>query len=412
MIERVAYGYESSFAESESAAPRSLEQVVETFRKWLHLPDPGALYVTLATVAANRMPGDPVWLLLVAASSGGKTETLFALSGLDEVAPAATLTESALLSGVPKKEHAAGAKGGLLRQIGDYGILTLKDFGSVLSMHRDARAAVLAALRELYDGSWDRPIGSDGGKVLHWEGKLGLIAGVTSVVDTHHGVMDALGSRFAQYRIDVADRKKQARRSLSHRSSAQIMRGELREAVTGFFGGLELPEEPPDLTEDEVERLVTLADFVTIARSPVERDTRNTREIELVPDAEAPGRFVGMLAALLEGLRLIGVDEETRWSLVVKVAFDSMPAQRRQVIELLARRDEAAKTAEVGTSLGLPTSTAKRTLEDLAAHGILERQKQGEGSTSPDLWRLTDGKRAEYAAAVAGPQIDEEDIPF
>ena len=29
-----------------------------------------------------------------------------------------------------------------------------QDFGSVLSMHREARAAVLAALREVYDGSW------------------------------------------------------------------------------------------------------------------------------------------------------------------------------------------------------------------------------------------------------------------
>jgi hypothetical protein len=138
-----------------SGPARELADVVNTFRKWLHLPDPGALYVALATVVANRLPGDPIWLLLVGASSSGKTEVLVSLAGLEEIEPAATLTEAALLSGVPRKDVAAGASGGLLRKIGDYGILTLKDFGSVLSMHRDARAGVLAALRECYDGAWD-----------------------------------------------------------------------------------------------------------------------------------------------------------------------------------------------------------------------------------------------------------------
>ena len=36
------------------------------------------------------------------------------------------------------------------------------------------------------------------------------------------------------------------------------------------------------------------------------------REIELVPDSEAPGRIVGALARMLTGLRLIGVDEAKR----------------------------------------------------------------------------------------------------
>ena len=34
----------------------------------MHIPDYGAIYITLATVAANRLPGDPVWLALGAAA--------------------------------------------------------------------------------------------------------------------------------------------------------------------------------------------------------------------------------------------------------------------------------------------------------------------------------------------------------
>jgi len=42
-----------------------------------------------------------------------------------------------------------------LHTMGAFGILLTKDFGSVLSMHRDEQARVLAALREVYDGSWE-----------------------------------------------------------------------------------------------------------------------------------------------------------------------------------------------------------------------------------------------------------------
>ena len=96
---------------------------------------------------------------------------------------------------------ADGAKGGLLREIGDRGLLVVKDFGSILSMYRDARAATLAALREIYDGHWTRIVGSDGGRVLHWEGQVGLVGAVTPALDSYHSVMAALGERFLLVRL-------------------------------------------------------------------------------------------------------------------------------------------------------------------------------------------------------------------
>jgi len=175
------------------------------------------------------------------------------------------------------------------------------------------------------------------------------------------------------------------------------MRTELRDAVSGFFAGIELPDNTEHaLSDADIERLVTLADFVTVARSPVERD-RVSRDIELIPDAEAPGRFVGMLAGLLEGLRLIGLDDETAWRLTVKVAFDSMPAQRRRLIEHLANT-ETTTAPEAAALLGLPTTTVRRTLEDLAAHRVVERESAGKGKA--DVWRLNAEKRLDYAAAT------------
>jgi hypothetical protein len=126
-----------------------------------------------------------------------------------------------------------------------------------------------------------------------------------------------------------------------------------------------------------ISRLVDLADLVSRARSTVIRDSYR-REIELVPDSEAPGRVVGALARVLTGLRLIGVEEAEAWRVTVKTGLDSLPAARLQALEYLLERDEAT-TTDVATELGLPNPTTHRTLGDLTAHGVLERESQGQG---------------------------------
>jgi Bifunctional DNA primase/polymerase, N-terminal len=377
--------------------PCSLEHVLTVFRTWLHLPDAGPVLVTLAVIAANRIESfDPLWVILVGAAGSGKTEALSATTGLDGVHVVATVTEAALLSGTPRKDTAAGASGGLLREIGASGMLVLKDFGSVLSMHRDARAAVLAALRELFDGSWTRVVGVDGGRRLHWEGRLGLLAGATATLDQHHGVMAQLGERFLLYRVSVDDAMAQGRSSLAHHGRERGMRQELAAAVAGLFEGLDLSQ-PPPLTETDTDRLVSLADLVSRARSPVVRDNYR-REVELVPDSEAPGRVVGALARLLTGLRIIGVDDSEAWRITVKTGLDSMPAARRRALELLLGR-ESATTTEIAVVLGLPNSTSHRVLEDLAAHGAIRRQSQGPGKA--DLWLIMPWAADRYAEATS-----------
>jgi hypothetical protein len=366
-----------------------LSTVLAVFQHWLYLPDTDPVVVVLATAAANRLPGDPAWLQLVGPPGGGKTEIVQSIGGLPEVRDAAVITEASLLSGVPKKERESGAKGGLLRELGAYGILVLKDFGSVLSMHRDQRAQLLAALREIYDGSWTRHVGSSGGMTLNWSGKVGMIAGVTPVLDQHHGVMAALGERFCLYRMTVTDADEQARGSLSHFQSETSMRSDLRGAVNALFEGIDTST-APDLSEQDKDLLIALSTFVARSRSGVIRDGYS-REIDMIPESEAPGRLVGVLARMLTGARLIGADSDTAWRITLKAALDSMPAQRLSAIRLLEHRDSAVDTTSIATALGLPTTTARRTLEDLAAHHVLIRSAGGKGNA--DTWTLSEWTR-------------------
>jgi DNA-binding MarR family transcriptional regulator len=386
-----------------SDSPSSeISDVLAAFRRWMHLPDPAPVLVTCGAVAANRVDAfDPTWMILVGAAGSGKTEALSAVSGLDRVHVVATITEAALLSGTPRRETAAGASGGLLRELGASGIVVLKDFGSVLSMPRDARAAVLAALRELYDGSWTRRLGTDGGRTLHWQGRLGLLAGATSVIDQHHAVMAQLGERFLIHRVAVADAPAQARSSVAHHGREREMRRDLAEAVAGLFAGLDLSD-PPALSPADIDRLVALAELVALARSPVVRDSYR-REIELVPDSEAPGRVVGALARLLTGLRLIGAGERDAWAATVKTGLDSIPAARWRALRLLLEV-EAPTTTEVATALGLPNPTAHRVLQDLAAHGVIGRESQGTGRA--DRWWLRRYTAELYRAATSSEKSE------
>lgn len=359
--------------------------LLEVFRRWLHLPDAGAVLAVLGAIAANRLEGDPVWLLLVGPPGGGKSELLAAAGRLHDVHPTGTLTEASLLSGTPKRDTAPDAKGGLLRDIGDFGIILSKDFGSVLSMNRDARAQVLAALREVYDGSWTRHVGTDGGRTLTWTGKVGLIAGCTPHIDRHYAVMGAMGERFALFRLPEVDPDEQARRALAHAGREETMRAELAESVYQLF--LNPLSDPAPLSSDERSALVSFATFAVRARSAVERDGYS-REVELIPEPEAPTRLIVVLERLLAGLDSIGVPRDEAWAVIAKVALDSIPAVRRAVLEVLQTANGAQlQTSTVAETLGYPTGTTRRALEDLAAHGITKRTKEGDGKA--DLYALT-----------------------
>jgi hypothetical protein len=123
----------------------TIYSVIRIFRQWMYLPDGSILLAVFGAYAAFLLTGDPVWLLLIGPSSGGKTQILISLLVLAYTHLASTLTEGGLLSGTPRKERSDGAKGGLLREIGRRGVIILKDFTSTLSMPRDTRTAVMAA---------------------------------------------------------------------------------------------------------------------------------------------------------------------------------------------------------------------------------------------------------------------------
>ena len=209
----------------------------------------------------------------------------------------------------------------------------LKDFTTVLEMRREDRQTILAQLREIYDGRYDKTWGT--GRELRWEGRLGFVAGVTPIIDKHQAAMSILGERFVLFRPIMPDRKQLAMAALKSRGREREMREDLARAMHGFLAarGSAMPE----VSAAVLDRVATVADFVTRARSGVQRDGFR-RELEYAPEPEAPTRFAKVLLSLASGIALAYDSPEItgrELGLVLRVALDCLPLIRHRVIAAL-----------------------------------------------------------------------------
>ncbi|GMM94843.1 bifunctional DNA primase/polymerase [Microbacterium sp. MTN4-26] len=356
-------------AEPERPAPVSLAECHDAFRGWLGIDyDLGALDAVLAAAVIERMDGDPAWLLLVSGSGNAKTETVQSLAGAGAHVVSAIASEGALLSATSKGERSAEATGGLLHQIGSSGILVPKDVTSMLSMDRTARGQVFAALREVYDGHWVRNVGTDGGRALEWKGRIVVIGAVTTAWDRAHAdTIAAFGDRFVVVRMDSSvGRIAAGRKAIGNTGSEEAMRAELAATVAGVLEGADLMAAGPD--DDESARLLAAADLVTLARTAVDVDYRGNVIDSHAP--EMPTRFAKQLAQVFRGAVAIGLARPDALALAIRVARDSMPPLRLEILEDVAANDWTA-LRDVVKRVDKPRSTVDRQLQALHLLGLL-----------------------------------------
>jgi hypothetical protein len=158
-------------------AARTLVETQQVVTKWLRLDDMVPVLVVAATMAANLAAGRPLWLLVVAPASSGKTEIAGTVRDLPYVHVVSELTKSALLSGTGNRDRSSDATGGLMRQVGEFGVLLAKDFTSVLTQNKDARGEALSALREIDRLALGRPDHPDTlttrSSIASWTGQAG-----------------------------------------------------------------------------------------------------------------------------------------------------------------------------------------------------------------------------------------------
>jgi hypothetical protein len=360
----------------------TFKKVKECFGKWLYIEDELVLDVVFATVVANRFLGDPVWLFLISAPGGSKSEILRALGTLEEIYMLSSLTENTLISGLKNKTDPS-----LIPKL-DGKILVIKDFTAILSIHKEARASIIGDLRDAYDGECSKTFGT--GERKSYKSKFGLIAGVTPVIDKHWAVQADLGERFLRFRIRLDNRQKAIERADANAGLEQEMRGELSSVSKTFLSSCEVPPIGDIKVESELsKKIMSLAHLLALGRSRVSRDGRDGT-IDYEPDPEVGTRIAKQLKLLVAGFACIHDQDhinENSYELVRRVCRDTLPSREAKVLQtMFLIREETevfASTQEVGDRSGFPTDTCKKVLEDFRLLQIVERE--GEGKFK---WRL------------------------
>ena len=367
---------------------KSLAAVHEGYLRWFGEDyDLGTLNCVLAAAAAEYLDGDPPWLLVVGGSGAAKTETLMPLTGAGALVVSTISGEAALMSATPQKERADDATGGLLGELGDRGLLVIKDVTSILSMNRDTRALVLAALREIYDGHWSRNVGAEGGRTLRWSGRIVVVGACTTAWDRAHQVISVMGDRFALVRLSSEEHRRaaglQAMRNVNHEKQ---MRGELRTLVAALMG--EAQNGPAgDLGDHELDQLLGLADLVTRGRTPVERDQQGNPAF--AHDPEMPTRYAKQLVQLARGSLLLGMTLPQAMTVAARCAADTLPPLRLRMLGDVAAHPDTP-TADVVKRLQLPRMTVDRGLQELHLLGLLVVDELDLGGRARWIYSLAD----------------------
>jgi hypothetical protein len=342
--------------------------------------DLDAIDVTCAAGACARLTGDPLWLLIISGAGAAKTETVQSLSGAGAQVTSTIASEGALLSASSRQSKARDATGGLLRQLGNSGTLVIKDFTTILSTDRNTRGAVLSAIREVYDGKFERNVGVDGGKTLTWTGRIVVVGACTTAWDTAHSVISVMGDRFVILRIDSTRGRLESGLRAVHNTGDEIkMRAELAEVVGGLIAHANLKE--TRLTEAETEKLVNAANIVTVARTAVDYDQKG--DVSLAHAPEMPTRFAKQLTQIIRGGVAIGLPRIQGMRLAMRCARDSIPPLRLEIM-LDVANNPGTTAGDIHKRIKKPWRTMKRQLDALVMLGALVMEVTTKTETKPD----------------------------
>lgn len=392
---------------------KKLLEIENKISQLLALSDNVVLRVALATYAANSLKDIPVWIMIIAPPSSGKTEILGTMYELPETEVLSDITKSSLLSGVSTREKTENATGGLLLEMGDSGFLIFKDFTSLISLKKDESTNIMSALREVYDGDYSRHFGSDGGSSKKWHGRVGVIAAVTPAIEKHRSTFSTMGDRFLTVRMydDEFIRAEQAKRALSSSGTEKDVRVALQELTASLFEDLEpemvLPSELHTIFHNNIS---SLAQFVAHCRTPVEYSWSG-KEVIQVHKPEGPGRLIKQLLALFKGCIAIGCSLQDGWLNTIRVAMDTIPEQRAIVLESLIKEgnDQVSTLSSLKKVTRLPYGVNRKIVEELYVLRILDAS-HSDSDRLKSFW-LSDSAKKMINALSIQPK-EPEDFSF
>jgi len=397
-----------------------LQDIKNKWEEFIVLKDHYALDMILATLIGNMIiDRDPIWLMLVAPSSGGKTTLLSPIVDIKQVFFVDDLTEKTLLSG-----YKAGGKDNSLLKIISSGVMAFSDFTAILAKNPVSRGEILSQLKLVYDRKVTKYTGT--GKI-NWDGKIGFIGCATADIYYHLESGRSMGERFIYYWMDVpTDQEiamKQSETSISAKDMTDVMKVFYRDyyqSVKEWTDKHGIPE--LKITEEQKERVRRASMFCVAGKATVHTNFKSGK-VDQIPQKASVGRDYKSFEALLLTLQVMwGWEIESKntevkdWmiDIVEKCAYSSINRERRAILEILAQSPKDLSASQIGSSkgLGLEKEGVAIYLAPLFAVGLIKRNT----SSNPYKWFIEDEAIKVFINKVSSsvPQIklkEDEPVP-
>jgi hypothetical protein len=406
------YSYRFTVASSKEKATvnpeanRRLQDFIYKFQSRYSMPDYTAVLIPAIVYCGNKIEGaPPLWMSLVGASSSGKTTAVNYIRDLDRVMELGDVSLAGLLSGAERGDEASG---GILQKVMEHGgwaIFTFKDMTTIASKDSKSMHSVLSAFREIYDGSWERHSGAEGGRHLAFSGKCGLIAGMTPGAARIIHSAQEMGERCLSIQLPaVKDTTfshvvaENAIRNLSMHSTV-VSDEELRDAYVSWIAAHDLSYR--QITQEATARLAGYAQIISSCRVRIERDRKHIIKHE--PDPEYPARAGQQLYLLYVTARALGIGDVASWNIVRNTVSSTMPYERTAATRILTRLLAKKKHATLKEIMELPYAdrsmglhcwtkeeSLRAILEELSFVGVIQSHQPKIGS--PLEYRWGDGE--------------------
>lgn len=360
-------------------------------QKYQYIEDTNIIDVVLAANIATRLKlGDPVWLIIIGASSGGKSQILrpMALTDAEFIHRVDDLTENTFLSAA---QGAGGADLSLLTRIGPKGMIVISDLTVIFSKSPESRQAILSQLRMIYDGEMTKHAGNKA-EPMTWKGYLGVLAGSTPSVYRHFQEVADMGERFIHYRMRDYDAKKATKLALGRKIYGKELDDVLSSLYTEYIKEIVkgADVEKTIITEEVKQRIIDVAYLAEKIRTPVMVDFKGI--VTHIPIAAMPMRVALQLITMAKALMVMrGKDlDENDLTILDWCAYSLANEEKRACLKVFASVlwSKGISTQTMADEIGLNTDITNNILQNLSAVGVVRRS----GSNQQLLWYIGDEK--------------------
>lgn len=342
--------------------------------------------VLYGTVIANRLPGDPLWLHLIAPSGMTKTELISSISDAKNMHPVSNLTSKSLISGSPYGEDPS-----LIPKFNN-GIALIKDLTPLLQAPEIERNAVFGILRDAFDGECSKAFGTKAPK--RFKSKFGIITGVTPIIEAFTESETSLGERFIRYKLDLPsddeEHFKFLQSALDNFTKEDAFRKDLKNIANNCLDyNFDFDIDVPNNIQ---EKILWLAIWISTIRGTIYRE-KFSKEVLFAPIKELATRVSKQLNKLILGIsafRRIKKITKSEYDVLKFVARSTVPGRLERIVHFVNNSNENLTSKEIAESINLTITTTNRLLENLNLLGVLDKVKDQDilNGTLKITWKM------------------------